>query len=388
MGLPLRYILRNLFTRWVTTLLTVAGMGLVTFVFASVLMLSEGLRKTLVSTGSVDNVILLRRSAESEVQSLIDREQAAIIATYPEISRGRYGVPLVAPEVVVLITMPKRQSHKPANVVIRGIVPESMLIRSQVRIISGRSLRPGTREVIIGTNIARYFQDARLGSYLHFALRRWRVVGIFHANNTGFDSEIWGDRDQLMQAFHRTFYSSLILKLNDPAALIPLRQRLVKDPRLTVMAKPEIEYYAEQSEIMSHFIEVLGMALTAIFSLGAVIGAMVTMYSAVANRTVEIGTLRALGFKRCHLLVAFLLESSLLGLSGGLVGLLAASLMQLITVSTTNWQTFSELAFRLTLSTRIVGLSLLFALAMGMIGGFLPSFRASRIDIVEALRSS
>jgi ABC-type lipoprotein release transport system permease subunit len=363
-------------------------MGLVAFVFASVLMLAEGLKNTLVATGSEDNVVILRQASESEVQSAIERDQANIIESSPEIALSRNGSRLVARELVVLITLPKRGTDKPANVVVRGVSPESLAIRPQIQITAGRLFRFGSREIIVGSGIAKRFQGARLGETLRFALRDWQVVGIFDTGNTGFDSEVWGDREQLMQAFRRPVYSSLILKLRDPSEFNPLKQRLEADPRLTVEAKLETQYYAEQSEMMARFIRILGIVLTIIFSFGAMIGAMVTMYAAVANRTVEIGTLQALGFKRYHLLTALLIEALLLGLFGGLLGLFVAYFMQFISVSTTNWQTFSELAFSFALSGKIISLTLIFALVMGFVGGFLPSVRAARINIVEALRTS
>lgn len=388
MKIPFRYAFRNLLTRWVTTVLTITGMGLVVFVFASVLMLAEGLKRTLVATGSYDNVVVLRRSSESEVQSAIQRDQAAIIESFPEIALSKDGRRLVARELVVLITLPKRGTDKPANVVVRGVSSESLAMRSQIRMIIGRPFRFGSREIIVGSGIAKQFKGSGLRGTLRFALREWRVVGIFDAGNTGFDSEVWGDAEQLMQAFRRPVYSSVILKLRDPSEFNRLTSRLERDPRLTVEAKPEPQYYAEQSELMARFIRILGIVLTVIFSFGAMIGAMVTMYATVASRTIEIGTLRALGFKRHNLLLAFLLESLLLGLFGGIGGLLAASLMQFITISTINWQTFSELAFKFALTGEITGLTLIFALLMGFVGGFLPSVRASRINIVEALRAS
>jgi ABC-type antimicrobial peptide transport system permease subunit len=219
-------------------------------------------------------------------------------------------------------------------------------------------------------------------------MRDWKIVGIFDAGNSGFSSEIWGDGDQLMQAFRRPAYSSVIFRLRDPSEFETVKSRLESDPRLTLEAKRETRYYAEQSEMMAKFLRILGISLTIIFSLGAIIGAMVTMYSAVANRTAEIGTLRALGFQRRSILVAFLLESLFLGLMGGCIGLFFASFMQWITISTVNFQTFSELAFNFSLTLDIVYRGLAFSLIMGFVGGILPAIRASRMKIVDALRAT
>ena len=247
--------------------------------------------------------------------------------------------------------------------------------------------KPGSAEVIAGKSIARRFKGGGIGETIRFGMRDWTVVGIFDAGTTGFSSEIWGDVDQLMQAFRRPVYSSVTFRLADSAAFEQFKKRVEADPRLTVEAKRETRYYEDQSEAMAKFLRILGITLTIIFSLGAVIGAMITMYAAVANRVVEIGTLRALGFRRGSVLAAFILEALLLGLLGGIVGLVGASFMQLITISTMNWQTFSELAFSFTLSPRIIGQSLLFALLMGFVGGLLPALRAARMKVVDALRA-
>jgi len=386
-GIPYSYSLRNLWTRRLTTVLTASGMALVVFVFAATLMLSEGLRKTLVDTGSWDNVVVIRKSAQTEVQSGVDRSQAAIVETQPEVAMAE-GQRLVAKELVVLISLPKRGTGKPSNVVIRGIGAPSLLLRPQVKLREGRMPRPGSAEIIAGASIAKRFQGGGIGETLRFGMRDWTVVGIFDAGNTGFSSEIWGDVDQLMQAFRRPVYSSVIFKLRDAAEFDRVKARLEADPRLTVEAKREIRFYADQSEAMATFLNILGVTLTVIFSLGAVIGAMITMYAAVANRITEIGTLRALGFQRRSILGAFILESLFLGLLGGGVGVFFASFMQLVTISTMNWQTFSELAFSFTLTPRIIGASLVFSLVMGFVGGLLPAFRAARMNIVDSLRAN
>jgi len=387
MSIPVYYSFRNLWTRRFTTVLTASGMALVVFVFASILMLAEGLRKTLVETGSYDNVIVIRRASASEMQSGVDRASAAIVETEPEVATGEGGRPFLAKEVVVLINLPKRGSDKPSNVTIRGGGPLSLSLRPQVKLLEGRMPRPGSSEIIAGESVAKRFKGAGIGENLRFGMRDWTVVGIFGAEKTGFNSEIWGDADQLMQAFRRPVYSSVLLKLRDSSEFAQLKKSIESDPRLTLEAKRETQYYADQSEVMAKFLRVLGLSLTIIFSLGAIIGAMITMYAAVAHRTAEIGTLRALGFRRRDILTAFITESLLLGLIGGGVGLFLASFLQFYTISTMNWQTFSELAFSFDLTATIVYESMLFSLIMGLIGGVFPAFRASRMNIVEALRS-
>lgn len=385
MRIPLSYSFRNLLTRRLTTMLTASGMALVVFVFATILMLAEGLRKTLVDTGSHDNVIVIRRASTTEVQSGIDRYQASVAETQPEIAIGQNGRKLVTKEMVVIINLPKRGTEKPSNVTLRGIGEQSLLLRPQINLIEGRMPKAGSFEVITGENITKRFRGCGIGEKLHFAMREWTVVGAFRAGSTGFNSEIWGDVDQLMQAFRRPVYSSVTFKLRDASDFESLKDRIESDPRLTLEARREIQYYADQSEMMTKFLRILGMSLTIIFSIGAMIGATITMYAAVANRTGEIGTLRALGFQRRNILFAFLAESMLMSIIGGFIGLFFASFMQLFTISTVNWQTFSELAFSFTLTGRIVYESLIFSIIMGLLGGVFPAFRASKMNIVDAL---
>ncbi|MDD5284285.1 MAG: ABC transporter permease [Desulfuromonadaceae bacterium] len=386
MIIPFAYSFRNLYTRRLTTFLTASGMALVVFVFASILMLSAGLEKTLIETGSDDNVIITRKSANSEVQSGVERSQASIIESLPEISTGNLGQSLLAKELVVLISLSKRGSDKPANVVIRGINSVSLQLRPQIRLIDGRMPRSGSSEIMAGSSIAKRFKGGGIGETLHFGMRDWTVVGVFEAGATGFSSEIWGDATQLMQAFRRPVYSSLTFRLRSAGDFQAVKGKLDSDPRLTVDVRRETQYYRDQSEAMAKFLRILGISLTLIFSIGAIIGAMITMYAAVANRVVEIGTLRALGFRSSSILAAFMMESLLLGLIGGVAGLFFASFMQLITISTMNWQTFSELAFSFTLTPDILYKALLFSLIMGFIGGVIPAVRASRLKIVDALR--
>jgi putative ABC transport system permease protein len=389
-AVPFSYSLRNLWKRRLTTVLTISGMALVVFVFAAVLMMAEGLQKTLVETGSHDNVVVVRKGSTSEVMSGIERIQTSIVEMLPQIAVGQDGRRLFAKEVVVLITLQKQGEEKKSshsNVVVRGVQEASLPLRPQVKLVAGRLFRMGSSEVIVGNSIAKGFKGVGLQGTLHWGMRNWTVVGIYDAGNTGFSSEIWGDVDQIMQAFRRPVYSSVIFRLQDPDTLPVVKSAIETDPRLTLEAKRETKYYLDQSEMMAKFLRILGLSLTIIFSIGAIIGAMITMYSAVANRIGEIGTMRALGYRRRSILAAFLMESLVLGFLGGASGLFFASFMQFITVSTVNFQTFSELAFKFTLTGQIILQAMAFSLVMGFIGGVLPAFRASRMRIVEALRA-
>lgn len=389
MKLPLSYSFRNLWTRRLTTTLTLLGVALVVFVFVASLMLAEGLRQTLVATGVDANAIIIRRSSQAEVQSAVGREETNIIKTQSEVATNGDGKPWATSDVVVLISLPKRGNNEPTNVVVRGISPEGLELRSQqVKLVAGRMFGTGLQELIIGKSIQQRFQNCDINGTLRMGGTDWKIVGIFDGGRTGFDSEIWGDVEVIMPAWRRPVFSSVTVRLRDPNSFEAFRQKLENDRRMVVDVKREKQYYDEQSKFMSIFINVLGTVVTFIFSFGAMIGAMITMYAAVSNRTQEIGTMRALGFRRRSVLGAFLIESVFLGVLGGIIGLALSTLLQFLTISTTNWNTFSELAFSFTLSPAIVGKALIFSLLMGLVGGFLPAVRASRMKIVEALRTA
>ncbi len=358
------------------------------FVFATVLMMDEGLKRTLVTTGELDNAVIIRKGAETEIQSGITREQAGIIEMHSAVAIGGQGQRMASKETVVLISLLRAADNKPSNVVIRGTSDIGFTLRPQVRIKSGRLFRPGTSEIIVGASIAARFANAGIGQHLKFAQREWTAVGVFDGGGSGFDSEVWGDVDQLLQAFRRNAYSSIVARLADSRRFDKFRVDVGEDPRLAQEMKREQTFYSDQSKALSTFINVLGLTLSVIFSIGAMIGAMITMYASVASRVGEIGTLRALGFRQGAVLWAFLAEALLLGCVGGAVGLSLASLMQFASFSTINFQTFADLSFGFILTADIAGKTLLFALAMGLVGGFLPAFRAARLNIVDALRAA
>jgi ABC-type antimicrobial peptide transport system permease subunit len=294
----------------------------------------------------------------------------------------------VSKETVVLITLPKRESGQATNVTTRGLGEAGFALRPQVSIVQGRAFERGSSEIVVGRSLAERFEGASLGAALRFGGREWHVVGVFDAAGSAFESEVWGDADQLMQAFRRQAYSAVVARLNDPTAFEAIQARLDADPRMTLDVKRERTFYAEQSQALSNFIRYLGTTLSIIFSIGATIGAMITMYAAVAHRVAEIGTLRALGFRSSAVLAAFLFEAVLLGAIGGVVGVALAAFMQLVRISTLNWQSFSELAFTFTLTPGVAAASFAFSIVMGVAGGFLPAARAARLKIVDALRAA
>ncbi|MGH7834652.1 MAG: ABC transporter permease [Candidatus Binatia bacterium] len=387
MKVPVRYIIRSFAARRLTTSMTVLGIALVVFVFSAVLMMAHGVQQTLRATGSDENVLVLRKAANSETLSVLDRETATIVTGLPQVARSAGESPLSSREAVVIINMEKASGGM-SNVTVRGVEPAAFELRTQVQLAEGSLFRWGAREIVVGKSIAERFNGARVGERIKFAGDFWTVVGIFDSDGSGFDSEIWGDSSQIMDAFRRNSYSTLTLRLRDPAAFGEFVGIFQSDNRLLHFeAKGERRFFEEQSEMMATFIRVLGLFITAIFSAGSIIGAMITMYGSVANRTIEIGTLRALGFLRRSILVAFLAESFLISLGGGLLGLLLASFLQLFTISTLNFASFAEIAFSFALSPSIAMISLGFSLIMGLVGGFLPAVRAARLNILQALRA-
>ncbi|MGZ9219929.1 MAG: ABC transporter permease [Candidatus Binatia bacterium] len=388
MQLPLKYIVRSSVSRRLTTAITIIGIALVVFVFTAVLMMANGVQKTLRSTGSDDNLLVARKAAMSEIMSIMDREAAGIIVNLPQVAQAADGTPISSKEVVVIINMNKLGAAGISNVTVRGVEAPAFQLRPQVRITEGRTFNWGAREVIAGAGITKRFVGAQIGEKIKFGGDVWTVVGLFDAAGSGFDSELWGDLNQIADAFRRSSFSTVTVRLKDPDDLASVTRAFESDNRLQYfVGKREKKFFEEQSEMMATFIRILGIFITVIFSTGSTIGAMITMYGSVANRTTEIGTLRALGFFRRSILIAFLLESLALSFAGGLVGLGFASVLQFFSISTLNFGSFSELAFSFALSPSIIATSLGFSLLMGLLGGFLPAVRAARLDIIQALRA-
>lgn len=388
MAVPFKYSLKNFKSRKLTTFITIAGVALVVFVFAAVLMMAYGVQKTLVATGLPDNVLIARKAANGEISSIIQGEIQDIIRTLPHIAKKPDGTQIISKEPVVIINLEKYGGGM-SNITVRGVSETIKELRPQVKLTEGRWFNAGTKELIVGRSINNRFDGASIGDVVKFAGDEWKVVGIFEAEGSGFESECWGDALQLLDSFNRgNSCSTVTLKLENASDLDSFVRAFEADRRLQQFeAKGEQAFFEEQSEFLATFIRILGIFITVIFSLGATIGAMITMYAAVANRTVEIGTLRALGFKRRSILTAFLFESLLLSLLGGTIGLMLASFLQFFSISTLNFSSFSELEFSFAITPSIILSSLIFATAMGILGGFLPSVRASRLKIVTALRS-
>jgi ABC-type antimicrobial peptide transport system permease subunit len=387
MNIPLYYIWKNFLARKLTTGITIAGIALVVFVFAAVLMMADGIQQTLSSTGSNDNVVITRKSSSGEITSIIDRATADLISTMPMIQKDETGKPLLTSDAVTILNAPKKDGGGLSNLAVRGVSENALKIRNKITIISGRMFTFGARELIVGKAIEERFSNIAIGNTIKFAGDNWVIVGIMDAEKSAFESELWCDANQLIQAFNRVDYSTLTFRISDNANIEQLKAIFAGDNRLN-QYEPENErkYFEKQSEAMRLFIQVLGITITVIFSVGAMIGAMITMYAAVANRTTEIGTLRALGFQRMSILIAFLVESLITAFIGGFIGIGLASILQFYSISTLNFGSFSELSFSFALTSNVIQGALTFTGIMGFIGGFLPAVKASRMSILSALR--
>jgi len=388
MKIPFKYTIKNFTSRKLTTFITIFGVALVVFVFTAVLMMAYGIQKTLIATGQPDNVIITRKAANGEISSLVDGETQDVVRTLSHIAVDKNGKQIMSKEPVVVINLEKLSGGM-SNITVRGVSDVVFELRPQVKIIEGKMFNFGLRELIVGSGVTGKFKGAALGDEVKFAGDNWKIVGIFDSDGSGFDSELWGDSQQLLNAFNRgNTISSMTLKLDDANNFDDFKKQFDFDKRLQQF-EPKIEqkYFEEQSEFMAAFIRKIGIVITIIFSAGAIIGAAITMFAAVANRTVEVGTLRALGFKRRSILIVFLIESLVIAITGGLIGIFIASFLQFINISTLNFQSFSELAFSFSLSPSIILWSLSFAIFMGIIGGFFPSIRAAKLKIVDALRT-
>ena len=387
MAIPLVYNVRSVKARWTSTIVAVVGIAGTVGVFVAMLSLARGFRATLVSSGSADNALITRAGATSEMTSGVSLDSVKIIQDAPGIARGVDG-PLLTPEAVLMAPIPLRSTGTDANVELRGVAPNVFAIRSNVKIIEGRMFRPGLSELIVGKNAKATYSGLTLGSTIGLGSVRWQVVGIFDAGGSAFDSEVWGDAHLLNGAYKRpdTFSQSVTVHLASPAALQQLRDTLTADPRLSVDVTREIDYYAKQSTRMTQLITILGGFVALIMAIGAVFGALNTMYSAVAERGREIATMRALGFNSWNVVLSFLFEALLISFVGGLVGCLAVLPLNGLTTSTMNFQTFSNLAFAFKITFDLLWMGVLFAMVMGVLGGMPPAIRAASRPVATALR--
>lgn len=387
MKIPVSYNLRSLRQRPVSTLTTALGMALVVAVFVAMNALAAGFSAALVSTGSPDNVLLLRKSAQQEMNSGIPRQAASVVAGYPFVATGADGLPLISPETFVVVPLERANQGGMANVVVRGVSPRAFEVRRGVRITAGRMFQPGSREVVVGTAYAARFPSSGVGNVVRFAETDWTIVGQFAADGSSFESEIWGENEQFMPIFRGQVFQSITFRMKDPAAFDGIKQTIEADPQLTLDAFRERDFYANQSTMLAQILSFIAIFLAGIMGIGAIFGAINTMYAAVAARGPEIGVLLTLGFRPRSVMGSFLLEAVLIAGIGGVLGCLIALPINGLVTSTTNWASFSEVAFAFRITPRLLVNGMIFALVMGVIGGLLPARRAARQTVAEALRA-
>ena len=388
MKIPLVYNWRSVAQRPASTAFTAVGIGLVVAVFIGMLALANGFRAALARTGSAENVLVLRRGADSELSSGIDRQTATILAALPHIARGADGRALVSPEVYVLVPLPRvgADTAALANVVVRGVSDQAWAVRANLEVTRGRRPQSGRSEVCVGKKLAGRIQGASVGDRMRFAGRDWDVVCEFAAGGSAFESEVWGENEQFMPVFRGQSFQSVSFRLADPAAFEDVKRALEADKRVQVDAYRESDFYVQQSQLLGRILEILAILITSIMAVGAIFGAVNTMYAAVAGRSAEIAVLLTLGFRPWSVLASFLVESALIAAIGGVIGCLLALPVNGIVASTTNWASFSEVAFSFRVTPGLLLAGFAFAVVMGVLGGFFPARRAANLPVVQALR--
>jgi putative ABC transport system permease protein len=389
MAIPISYNIRNVIQRPLTTLATGSGIAMVVMILIGAFALASGFQAALVETGSPENAFIRRTGADSEISSGVSRDAANILRALPEVATGPDGRPLVSTDLVVLTNLERAGLTGSSNVPIRGIDPASLALRPHVKVAEGRMFTPGTDEVMVGQRVARRFRGLGLGEKVKLGQQDFTVVGNFTAGGSAFESEIWGDNAVLMPALDREgAFQSVTFRMRDAAQFADLKKRLEADPRLGVQVQTERQFYSSQSELLASVIRVAGVFITLIMAVGAIFGAMNTMYAAVGQRTREIAVLLTLGFTPFAIMLSFLFESVFLSLIGGVLGCLLALPINGITTSTTNWASFSEVAFAFRVTPLGMGIGLAFAALMGVVGGFLPALQASRQSLAATLRAA
>ncbi len=386
MAIPLSYNIRNLRVRKTTTVMTALGIALTVAVLLGIMAMVSGLRSALQATGNPLQIIVVRKNSPSELSSQVAREALSSIRYKEGIQKLPDGEPMVSGEIVTVMNLPRKNSPEGANVTIRGVPPTGVKMRPEIKMVSGRWFEPGQREVAVGKSVAARFVSASIGDSFRFGRGDWKIVGIFDAAKTAFDSEIWGDLNQIATDFNRNeVLSSVLVRAADPIALEALKNSMADDQRLYLEGKAESDYYAAQTS-SARPVEFLGVFVAVIMAIGSSFAAMNTMYAAVARRAREIGTLRVLGFSRGSILLSFVIESLLLSLLGGLLGILLVLPLNGMESGIGNNVTFSETGFDFHITGQIVAVGIGFATLMGILGGLLPARSASKADILTALR--
>jgi putative ABC transport system permease protein len=387
MAIPIVYNLRSVTARWTSAIVAVLGIAGTVGVFVAMLSLARGFRATLVSSGSEDNAIVMRAGATSEMMSGVKLEDVKIMQDAPGVARGA-DAPLVTSEVVVVAPFALRTTGTDANVQVRGVSANVLTIRKNVKIVQGRMFQPGLAELVVGKNASTSYAGLTLGNTVNFGGGHWQVVGVFDAGGSAFDSEVWCDARVLDDVYKRpsNIFQSATVHLTSPDAFQQFKDSVTSDRRLNLDVTREIDYYAKQSTRMTQLITILGGLVAFVMAIGAVFGALNTMYSAVAERGREIATMRALGFGAAAVVFSFLIEALLISFVGGAIGCIAVLPLNGLTTGAMNWQTFSHLAFAFRITSGLLVAGIIFALAMGLLGGLPPALRAAWRPVAVALR--
>jgi putative ABC transport system permease protein len=388
MAIPVIYNVRSVKARWTSAIVAVLGIAGTVGVFVAMLSLARGFRATLVASGSEDNAIIMRAGATSEMMSGVALDQVKIIQDAPGVARGTDGASLVTSEVVVVAPFPLKSTGTDANVQVRGVSANVLSIRRNVKIIEGRMFNPGLSELVVGKNANSTYGGLTLGNTVNFGGGHWTVVGVFDAGGSAFDSEVWTDARVLDDVYKRptNVFQSVTVHLTSPNALQQFKDSVTSDPRLSVDVSREIDYYAKQSTRMTQLITILGGLVASVMAIGAIFGALNTMYSAVAERGREIATMRALGFGAAAVVFSFVIEALLISFVGGAIGCIAVLPLNGLTTATMNFQTFSNMAFAFKITSGLLLGGVIFALVMGVIGGLPPAIRAAARPVAVALR--
>lgn len=388
MAIPLGYNVRSARARWTSSLVTVVSIAGAVGVFVAMLALARGFRAAVVSSGLPQNVIVQRAGADTEMMSFVTLDDLRAVEDAAEVAR-RGSEPLVSPEIVVIAAVPLREGGTDANVQMRGVTARVLAVRENVKIVQGRPIRPGLAEMVIGQGARSAYAGLDLDRTVRIGAGTWTIVGVFDAGGSAFDSEVWGDASVMAGAYDRpqNVFQSITARLRSPQDFDSFKARLASDPRVKVSAMPEPAYYEKQSEMVTQLITVLGGLVAIVMGLGAVFGALNTMYSAVSERAREIAVLRAIGYGGASVVLAFFVEALIIAFTGGVLGCLAVLPVNGITTGTINWQTFSHLAFAFRITPDLLATGMAFALIMGALGGLPPAIRAARANVAHALRA-
>ena len=386
MAIPLSYNIRNLKLRKGLTIMTALGIALTVTTAIFIMALLVGLKRAFVTSGDAQNVLVLRKGSEAELSGGFDATNFPVLKNLPGIAKDSHGEPMASGEWVVVIVLPRKDGTGEVNVTVRGMMPDGLELRPKVKLVEGRWFTPGQREVVVSESIHKRFSHANVGDTLAFGKGPWQVVGVFDAGGSAYDSEIWGDVNQMATDFDRQGgFSSAYLRATDPVSADALKHRVSDDQRLKLEGLLETEYYAKQTSSGAP-IRIIGWIVAVIMAIGSSFAAMNTMYAAVAYRGREIATLRVIGFSKPSILTSFVLESLLLSLLGALVGIVLMLPFNGMTTGTSNAVTFSEIVFSLRMTLPVVVTAVGFALIMGLFGGIAPAWHAARRDIIAALR--